>query len=72
MPVQLTCAMTAQALKAAASRVAALHAGQAVKAAAGLPVKLAGKHLLPRHLEACSCVTPHAEAGQNSKLRCAL
>ena len=42
MPVQLTCAMTVPALKAAAGRIAAQHAGEAVKAAAGSPVKLAG------------------------------
>lgn len=43
MPVQLTCSMTTQALAAAAACIAAQHAGEAVKAAAGSPVKLAGK-----------------------------
>ena len=43
MPVQLTCSLTAQALGAAAANLAAQHAGEAVKAAAGSPVKLAGK-----------------------------
>ena len=43
MPVQLTCSMTVQALEAAAAYIAAQHADEAVKAAAGSPVKLAGK-----------------------------
>lgn len=41
IPVQLTCGLTAQALKGAAARIAALHAGTAVQAAAGSPTKLA-------------------------------
>ena len=43
MPVQWTCSMTVPALAAAAAYIAAQHADEAVKAAAGLPVKLAGK-----------------------------
>ena len=43
MPVQLTCVMTVPSLKSAAGRLAAQHAGEAVKAAAGSSVKLAGK-----------------------------
>lgn len=43
MPVQLTCAMTVPALEAAAERLAAQHASEAVEAAAGSPVKLAGE-----------------------------
>lgn len=43
IPVQLTCGLTAQALKGAAARIAALHAGTAVQAAAGSPTKLAGR-----------------------------
>ena len=43
MPVHMTCSMTIQALEAAAACIAAQHAGDAVEAAAGSPVKLAGK-----------------------------
>lgn len=41
IPVQLTCGLTAQALKGAAARIAALHSREVVQAAAGSPIKLA-------------------------------
>lgn len=43
IPVQLTCGLTAQALKGAAARIAALHSREVVQAAAGSPIKLAGR-----------------------------